>query len=412
MPLMRSLLLLTLSGIAIAACSACGDAPCEETKTCNVGPDPTGPTTTSSGAGGAPTTTASSSTGVGGAGGGSEHPTAVAVAASGQHSCAALTDGTTWCWGSNFNGSLGTAVPVEQSLVPVLSGLVGVTAMSGGVRNMCGIKDGQVWCWGDGEYGALGNNDNAISSTPVRAGSLEGVTSLSGDGEYYCAVAQGEVWCWGNGTYWTLGGSPPTGGESPVPVNLIGLTDATEVATADRYACALRSAGSVTCWGDNEQASVPGSNTPSTLLNANVQSISASARSSHTCLTRFDQVYCWGSAHSSGATTVVTSPTQVQGLGKVDAIAVGGRHTCALVTGEGVYCWGEPPGNGRTTVSNTPILIPGTQDAQQMSAGFQHTCALLEGGSVACWGENGDGRLGNGTTVDSTKAETVFPAWQ
>lgn len=406
-----ALVTLLLAGVGTFGCSV----PCEDSFQCG----PFASNTSSTGTGGAATT----STGGDGSGGnaqgggdggsgGSEPPVALFVAASGQHTCASVSNGSTWCWGSNFNGALATVAPVQQSTIPVESRLLDADAMSGGIRNMCAIKDGQVWCWGDGEFGALGNNQDDPSSTPVRAGTLDNVTSLSGTGEYYCAVALGQVWCWGNGTYWNLGGAPPPGNNSEVPVNLIGLTDATAVSTADRYACALRTGGSVTCWGDNEQASLPGPNTPSSLLDANVQTIASSAFSSHTCFTRFDRVWCWGSAHSSGATTTAFNPTEVQGLDKVTAFDVGGNHTCAIVAGEGVYCWGAPPANGRNVVSNVPQLIPGTQNAMQVSAGFLHACAVLANGSVVCWGKNDDGRLGDGSTNDSTKAETVFPSWQ
>lgn len=43
------------------------------------------------------------------------------LAAHGEHSCAIKTDGTLWCWGSNFVGELGdnrsfSATPVPVSL--------------------------------------------------------------------------------------------------------------------------------------------------------------------------------------------------------------------------------------------------------------------------------------------------------
>ena len=45
------------------------------------------------------------------------------------------------------------------------------------------------------------------------------------------------------------------------------------------------------------------------------------------------------------------------------AIAVGGYHTCAIVTGDGVKCWGwnfyGQLGIGSTTQQNSPVQVPG-----------------------------------------------------
>lgn len=85
-----------------------------------------------------------------------------------------------------------------------------------------------------------------------------------------------------------------------------------------------------------------------------------------------------------------------------DAIAGGGRHSCALKPDGRVWCWGANVmgqlGDGSTTRKYHPVrAVLGTTVAVALELGFNHSCAIAAGGDVYCWGYNDHGQVGIGS---------------
>jgi alpha-tubulin suppressor-like RCC1 family protein len=90
----------------------------------------------------------------------------------GRHSCALSVNGSLWCWGANQDGQLGTGDneprlrPVQ--VAPDLFGTNVAAAYAGGAHTCAVLTDGSVWCWGSNRYGQLGVAGLTASPSAVR----------------------------------------------------------------------------------------------------------------------------------------------------------------------------------------------------------------------------------------------------
>lgn len=127
----------------------------------------------------------------------------------------------------------------------------------------------------------------------------------------------------------------------------------------------------------------------------------------HTCfLLSNKHVRCWGRNHVGqlgNGQKHPTEPTQseVVGLSNATAIAAGPDHTCAIVEGGKVFCWGNNEfgqlGVGADSFGTytTPVEVKGLSGATKISLGRGFSCAIAEGGKVFCWGKNDKLQLGS-----------------
>ena len=92
------------------------------------------------------------------------------LSAGGSHTCGVRTSGTAWCWGSGYAGELGDGTTRGQRNAPVRVGTgsdwAGITA---GGSHTCGVRtNGTAWCWGSNYRGELGDGTTTNRSTPVQ----------------------------------------------------------------------------------------------------------------------------------------------------------------------------------------------------------------------------------------------------
>ncbi len=238
-------------------------------------------------------------------------------------------------------------------------------------------------------------------------------TDMSTGGFHSCAVrTDGTVWCWGRNDFGQLGdGTAIDAGE---PVQVAGLMMITKVAAGDLFTCALDEAGAVWCWGANGSGQLGDGTTSDSRTPVQVKDVSAvtelSVGARHACVLRGDgSVACWGNNEDGqlgdGSTSDRNVPTAVANLASVRSIEAGYDITCAALMDGTAQCWGENNegelGVGDTAAHTRPTLVAGISDVQDVAVGDDHTCFMTTY-FVYCSGLNEDGQLGSGNLTSTT----------
>lgn len=316
--------------------------------------------------------------------------TVVDIDAGGSHTCVVVSDGDAFCWGSGANGRLGrnsssnSAVPVAVTMSGALAGL-NISAISVGTFHTCALAGGAPYCWGYNADGQLGNNSTveALTAVPVDVtGALAGktVTQISAGTNNTCAVADGLPYCWGANASGQLGDGTTTTALTPVGVNTSGVLagkTTTQVVAGNTSSCAIADQR-VYCWGANANGGLGNtgpshSYVPSAVTYTGVMSGTTATSLSVSlyggCAVASALPYCWGTGGSgqlgNGGTINSFAPVQVSTSGVLSGMTAtisssGSGHACVLASGS-VYCWGGGLygrlGNGSSADSSIPVKV-------------------------------------------------------
>jgi alpha-tubulin suppressor-like RCC1 family protein len=261
----------------------------------------------------------------------------------------------------------------------------------------CSVHLGRLKCWGRNDSGQLGLGDrDHRGDEPGEMGDalpyVDLGTNVRVDGvatghDHTCAMVDGSrEKCWGRNDFGELGlgDTVPRGGEpgqmgDALPFVELGRdARVTQLALGIHHTCALFVDGRMKCWGRNDHG----------------------------------QLGLGDSEHRGDDSAEMGDALPHVDLGGAEVVrmAVGGWHTCALLSGGDVKCWGANAG-GQLGLGHTGNLgdQPGemgdtlrtvdlgrAERVTDLRAGVGHTCALLTDASVKCWGGNSSGQLGLG----------------
>jgi len=187
---------------------------------------------------------------------------AAEITAGNSHTCARLESGEVTCWGANESGQLGTGQPdaigddeVPSSIPTIDLGGTAVDIDAGWHTTCAALSDGSARCWGSNSSGQLGNGgteDVGDRKTPAE----EGVVLFDGEAigvevgkSHACAItAAGSVHCWGTGQY--LGYEDYESRAQPGRAVALGV-GATALEIGAETSCAVTKSAGVRCWGGN-----------------------------------------------------------------------------------------------------------------------------------------------------------------
>ncbi|MGE5398468.1 MAG: Ig-like domain-containing protein [Chitinophagales bacterium] len=350
-------------------------------------------------------------------------------------------DGTVWCQGLNYEGSLGDGTLDNRPLPVQVNGLGGIKQISAGTGNTLALAtNGIVWAWGENNYGGLGigssggdpndewDFDPGIdSNVPVQVKNIENVKLVAvGNASSMAVTEDGTVWSWGA----ILPLQQDTNKMfliNSLPVLIDGLTDVKDLALGSRHCLILKEDGTVWSWGDNDFGQL-GDGTEEKRYSPvqvsgldNVTDITAGS-SSGMALKNDGTVWVWGRIPQPEEDILI--PKKIEGLSGVKAIAAGTTHFMALKEDGTVWAWGDncqgQLGDGTSGGSQfnfdqgidkgDPVQVPGLTNIKSIAAGHWFSAALGGDAAIYTWGYNHWGQLGDGTFDQrSTPGKVITP---
>lgn len=337
-------------------------------------------------------------------------------------SVSAFSDGTCFGFADGSMNCLHSFDFASHQIFPRFDGSVRLRSVSWGPSASCVLLlGGQIKCWGSNHDGLLGQDD-AISSSaePLTIPGIDDASEVVMGQHVGCALrSAGSIACWGTNIYGLLGNRGYW--KNITPLDVTGIDSARSLVRGSHHYCALLASGKVACWGRNNRGQLgtdtAGRSSPEPLIVAGLgKAVAVVAENFYSCaLLESGSVSCWGENDKgqlgNGSTVNSATPVAVEILANVTSLATAENYACAQTVKGEVYCWGDNQygqlGNGSTDMSNMPVKVIGIGNSVRISVGVDHSCALLESAEVQCWGANQYGQLGDGSYHSSASPVSV-----
>ena len=336
------------------------------------------------------------------------------ISAGAGHSLYVCSINTPMACGYNGAGGLGDGTTVDDSIPIQVSSLNGITATAGGLDHSLFLKnDGTVWACGSNSDGQLGDGTTADKHTPVQVSSLSGITAIAA-GQYYSLFLRndGTVWACGYNSNGQLGDGTTINQSSPVKVSA--PSGITAISTGESHSLFLRNDGTVWACGVNQFGQLGigttlEKHTPVQVNSLTAPCVAIAAGENHSLFLKNDStVWACGSNSQGqlGDGTTADKSTPVQDSSLIGIISIGGgghEHSLFLKNDGTVWACGingqGQLGDGTTITRHTPVKVSSLSGIVSITAGWYHSLFLRNDGAVWACGRNSYGQLGDGTTT-------------
>jgi alpha-tubulin suppressor-like RCC1 family protein len=285
------------------------------------------------------------------------------------------------------------------------------------------FSSGTLWTWGYNGNGALGDGTAVNKSSPATtAGS--GITWKQVACGYFVAAIKtdGTLWTWGQNFYGSVGDGTTLNKSSPV-TTAGGGTSWNQVSVGYYTLAAIKSDGTLWTLGRNINGQLGDGTTvnrssPVTTAGGGTSWSQISGGIYATSAIKTDgTLWTWGNGGNGqvgdGTTINKSSPVTTAGGGTTwKQVASGGNQTAAVKTNGTLWTWGFN-GNGQlgdgTTVSKSSpaTTVAGGTTWSQVACGYFNSAAIKTDGTLWTWGYNQNGQLGDGTTINKSSPVTT-----
>ena len=364
----------------------------------------------------------------------------VAIAAGARHSLALKSDGTVWMWG-DITPLSDVATPVQVPGTDGVGVLTGVVAIAGGhARSIALLADGTLRAWGLSNNGQLGNG-GAFTTSVVAVSGLSNVVALAPGSlsDHMLAVkSDGTVWAWGSNSFGQLGdGTAGSATSRSVPAVVPGLSGVVAVAAGQQHSVALKADGTLRAWGFNGFGQLGDSTQNNRAIPSEVLGVEGNGFLNLQAVDTTPEAFAFPNRTGVAlGTVVISSPVKVRGISAPSPISVastlpgaqysvnGGAFTnvAGTVNNGDVVTVRQTASASFSATTVATVTIGGVSasffvitqrdpvaanNAQSIAAGDGNTLLVRNNGTLWAWGYNGNGQIGNGSTLSSSAPQTV-----